>query len=296
MPIRINLLAEEQAAEEMRRKDPIKRVIFAGILLTALMFVWIGLTYMKATAARSELANLESRLDRIDTQAASIKSNQSLIADIDSRIEALDEYASSRFFSANFLNALQQAAVPNLRLVEVRTVHNYTQGATAKIYATNLTVSYTPPPPFWKFWAKKPSAEPITEATAALFPGFTNSPPFSTNRIPYTYTANASSTNESLKRITVKTEFSTVPWTEEQVTVEIRGRDYGNNPGAAIDEFAKKLAGSEFFAEWLEHGQTIRFTERPPQPRADPADPVNPGALFLPFAIESALKERIFAE
>ena len=30
MPIRINLLAEAQAAEEMRRKDPVKRAVWIG--------------------------------------------------------------------------------------------------------------------------------------------------------------------------------------------------------------------------------------------------------------------------
>ena len=32
MPIRINLLAEAKAAEELRRHDPVKRVIFVGAL------------------------------------------------------------------------------------------------------------------------------------------------------------------------------------------------------------------------------------------------------------------------
>ena len=31
MPIRLNLLAEAQAAEELRRKDPVKRAILAGV-------------------------------------------------------------------------------------------------------------------------------------------------------------------------------------------------------------------------------------------------------------------------
>ena len=40
MPIRINLLAEAKAAEELRRHDPVKRVIFFGAFLVALALVW----------------------------------------------------------------------------------------------------------------------------------------------------------------------------------------------------------------------------------------------------------------
>ena len=62
MPIRINLLAEEQAAEEMRRRDPIKRALFAGAALAVLMLGWIGLTQMNVMAARRELADNVARL------------------------------------------------------------------------------------------------------------------------------------------------------------------------------------------------------------------------------------------
>ncbi len=36
MPIRLNLLAEAQAAEEMRRRDPVKRALWlAGLIIAA---------------------------------------------------------------------------------------------------------------------------------------------------------------------------------------------------------------------------------------------------------------------
>jgi len=37
MPIRINLLAESQALEEMRRRDPVKRAIWVGVLVVSLL-------------------------------------------------------------------------------------------------------------------------------------------------------------------------------------------------------------------------------------------------------------------
>jgi len=40
MPIRLNLLAEAQAAEEARRRDPVKRAIWIGALLVSVVLVW----------------------------------------------------------------------------------------------------------------------------------------------------------------------------------------------------------------------------------------------------------------
>ena len=43
MPIHINLLAEAQAAEELRRHDPVKRAIFIGISLVVVALMWSGM-------------------------------------------------------------------------------------------------------------------------------------------------------------------------------------------------------------------------------------------------------------
>ena len=42
MPIRLNLLAEAQAAEEARRRDPVKRAIWLAALIIALMSIPFG--------------------------------------------------------------------------------------------------------------------------------------------------------------------------------------------------------------------------------------------------------------
>jgi hypothetical protein len=40
MPIRLNLFAEDQALETQRRRDPVKRVIIAGVVLVIGMVGW----------------------------------------------------------------------------------------------------------------------------------------------------------------------------------------------------------------------------------------------------------------
>jgi hypothetical protein len=57
MPIRINLLAEEQYLAEMRRKDPVKRAAYLGGFLAVLALGWWGwLLYVKGEAKQA-LAN-----------------------------------------------------------------------------------------------------------------------------------------------------------------------------------------------------------------------------------------------
>lgn len=53
MPIRINLLAEAQAAEEMRRKDPVKRSIWIGGFIVFLTLLAALTLQLKISRVRS---------------------------------------------------------------------------------------------------------------------------------------------------------------------------------------------------------------------------------------------------
>jgi len=56
MPIRINLLAEAQAAEEMRRKDPVKRAIWIGGFVVFLTLLAALTLQLKISRIRSDIA------------------------------------------------------------------------------------------------------------------------------------------------------------------------------------------------------------------------------------------------
>ena len=106
MPIRINLLAEEQAAEEMRRRDPIKRAIYAGAALVGLMIFWIGITQMSVIGARNELASVESQLKEVDDASRQVRNNQMMSSDFQMKIEALRRYSTNRFLWGTLLDQL----------------------------------------------------------------------------------------------------------------------------------------------------------------------------------------------
>lgn len=294
MPIRINLLAEQQAAEEMRRRDPIKRVIFAGAGLVVVMLLWIGITELNVSGARRELLSYEQRLKSLDEQSKLIKSNVAVMNDIDTRLKALDKYSRNRFLWGTFLDALQQSSIENVRLVEVRADQQYFAGDVNRFATTNLVLALSPKPAFWKFWARGEKQKPLNELVASALSTVTNKLPFTTNHMAYTFKTTPVSTNLTENKLTAKLEFSNPAWASEQITVEIKGRDYGAQAGMAIDEFARRIGNSDYYKNFLA-SEGFRFTERPPQARTDPADLLNPTAAFVPFTIQLESKERVFA-
>jgi hypothetical protein len=291
MPIRINLLAEEQEAEEMRRRDPIKRAVIIGVLLILLMVVWIGLTQMNVNAARADLIGHQARLQKIEESSKQVRSNQLLVAELAGKIEALERYTTNRFFWGTFLDAVQQTALDTVRLTELRTSQNYTSGDANKFFTTNIVVKFSPPAPWWKFWAGSGPKQEISTLASNTFSTFIKGPPFHTNVLTYKVNITPASTNAALGQATAKAEFVSSPWAMEQAVVQISGRDYGNPPGAGADELLRRLNTSTFLKPLLELG---RFVQRPPQARPpDSQDPDNPTAPFLPFTIELTLKERV---
>jgi hypothetical protein len=294
MPIRINLLADQQAAEELRRRDPIKRAVFGGCALLVLIIGWIATTQMQVWAARHELNQENARMARVEGPSKAIKNKQVASLDAEGRLKSLDRYADNRFFWGTFLDALQHAAVDNVRVIEVHAEQKYTTTDPKTLFSTNIIVTYKAPAPGWKFWATDLQAPSVTTLATAMLGPVTNAPPFTTNTFPYTIKITENSTNAAAHQVVTTIEFILAPRAVEKTTIEIRGRDYGSNPGAAIDEFARRINSSSFFKSVLTAPERFRFTERPPQARPDPQDPINPSALFVPFTIEMVLDERNF--
>ena len=61
MPIRLNLLAEAQAAEELRRRDPVKRALWLSVLVIAGMLAWSSFLQLRTTLANSDLTRMEAQ-------------------------------------------------------------------------------------------------------------------------------------------------------------------------------------------------------------------------------------------
>ncbi len=295
MPIRINLLAEEQAAEEVRRKDPVKRVIWGAVLLVFLFVAWIGVLQMQTAAGRSTLEDYENRLKRIEEASKQVRTDRTLATDIDRRMSSLEVYSSNRFFWATALNAFQLATMDNVRIVEFNASQKYATNDTSKFFSTNLTAAFLNSQPGWKFWASSaPDAEVFTAITNQL-KALATRPPFSTNKVKLALKLSILSTNTTTKTVTARAEYTMVPAMVESTLIEIKGRDYSNPPGSHIDSFTRNLVNLPYFRDRLHQseGQALKFTDRPAQARPDSGDAANPSALFVPFTIECRLQERI---
>jgi hypothetical protein len=125
MPIRINLLAETLAAEDLRRRDPVKRAIYVGAFFVALSLVWYSSTRLEFMVEKSSLSRVEDSIQMHTNDYAQVQSNLKKINEVQKKLDALDHLASKRFLQGNLLNGLQQVYVPNVQLVRMAVNQTY---------------------------------------------------------------------------------------------------------------------------------------------------------------------------
>ena len=134
MPIRINLLAETLAEEEMRRRDPVKRAIYLGVLLVVFTLVWLSSAMLESMLTKRSYNNIQLEIQAKNTDCAAVKANLAKIADSQQRLDALNQLSAARFLQGTFLNALQKIYLPNVQLTRIRLDQTYTtEGGTRAI-------------------------------------------------------------------------------------------------------------------------------------------------------------------
>ena len=125
MPIRLNLLAEAQATEDMRRRDPAKRVIWAAVLLIASMLVWSSSLFLKGMLANKDLGAVQIQMNTRTNQYQRVLDNQKQAAEIKMKLGALHQLATNRFLNGTLLNALQQITGEDVQLVHLKVEQIY---------------------------------------------------------------------------------------------------------------------------------------------------------------------------
>ncbi len=125
MPIRINLLAEAQAAEELRRRDPVKRATWIGALLISAILAWASVLQTRITLQRAQVARLENKIGELEVDYNTIVRSQKTLAETRQKLVALDRLSTNRYLTGNLLDALQKAYVPDVRVIKLKTSFNY---------------------------------------------------------------------------------------------------------------------------------------------------------------------------
>jgi hypothetical protein len=146
MPIRLNLLAEAQAVEEQRRRDPVKRAIWIAALLIALMLVWASSLQLKAIIANQSLGKVAAQMQARTNDFKKVIDAQRKIADINFRLASLHALATNRFLNGNLLDALQHTVVDDIQLSLLRVEQSYllVEGTKPKTNSNNTVVPGKP--------------------------------------------------------------------------------------------------------------------------------------------------------
>jgi hypothetical protein len=127
MPIRINLLADAIAAEELRRKDPVKRAIWLAVLIVSLIAIWSLMLQSKIILASSKLNTLEADWRSIEKPFLIVQTNQAELVRFERNLSALRQLRTNRFLWGSSLNTLQQSVVDGVRVTRLRAEQTYTQ-------------------------------------------------------------------------------------------------------------------------------------------------------------------------
>lgn len=292
MPIRINLLAEQQAAEEARRRDPVKRALWVGGGLLVLMLLWAGLLQLQLGSARASLSGYEAKLQAVEENSKEARLNWATASQLESRVENLQRYSTNRFFSADLLDAIQQIALDDVRIVLLQSAHAYWTNADVT-FKTNL-VFPVESKRGWQLWRTTQAQSNILTLISNQIAAITNK--VESFKTPVDLITKVEvTTNRNVA--TAKIEITKPVTASEHIVLTIKARDYSNPPGRRVDEFSKALASHPYFAQRLvqAEGEGIRLRERSIQPDVDSSDPVSPARPFVPFVIECRYRDTLRA-
>ncbi|MEY2408021.1 MAG: hypothetical protein QOF48_691 [Verrucomicrobiota bacterium] len=127
MPIRINLLAETQAAEELRRKDPVKRAIYVAVMGVFLIALWASTLQFQIMTAKGNLSSLDTKWKGIEKGYKEAVDSQRATIETEQKLAALDLMTSNRFLWGTALNAFQHTlnGVDDIQVSHLRTEQVY---------------------------------------------------------------------------------------------------------------------------------------------------------------------------
>src|ERR1035437_5884871 len=147
MPIRLNLLAEAQAAEEERRRDPVKRIAWVAALIIVLILVWSSSLQLKAILVNSEVSGLEGQINSRTNEYRGILDEQNKVADINRKLSELRRLAANRLLLGTLLNALQKTTVDDVQLLRLHVDQTYTSVGGTKTHtnAADVVIKGRPP-------------------------------------------------------------------------------------------------------------------------------------------------------
>lgn len=128
MPIRINLLAEAQAQEELRRKDPVKRAGIAAGFVVAGVVAWSTVLQVKIMGEQRTYNGVVARWKQVEKPYGLAVEQRRKNIEADDKLAALQNYTTNRFLWGTALNAVQQSlnGVDDVQLIRLKGEQTFT--------------------------------------------------------------------------------------------------------------------------------------------------------------------------
>lgn len=112
--ISLNLLAEEQEAAELRRRDPVRRGFWVAVAAVLAMVLWSGLLGFQVVNANRQLGRQETELKNLQNEAKESLTITGQAGEVERTLAALQRLGTNRFLWAPTLNALQFTTLPEI--------------------------------------------------------------------------------------------------------------------------------------------------------------------------------------
>lgn len=128
MPIRLNLLAEAQTAEEARRKDPVKRAILGGVLVVFVVVLWSSMIQIKIISRRSDYNSLQTSWKSVEQAYKAAVETRHESMETQEKLAALQQLTTNRFLWGTTLNAFQQTlnGIEDVQVLRIKADQTYT--------------------------------------------------------------------------------------------------------------------------------------------------------------------------
>jgi hypothetical protein len=120
MAITLNLLAEHQFAEEIKRRDPVRRTIVGSVIVLLLALGAVVVLSLYCWVADEEKKAVESHWQSLERQNKQLTDDLTKNRQIDKRLYALRTLASNRFLWGPVLNSLQDCVVDRVQVTGIR--------------------------------------------------------------------------------------------------------------------------------------------------------------------------------
>ncbi|MHB8521743.1 MAG: hypothetical protein ACYDH9_13420 [Limisphaerales bacterium] len=146
MTIRLNLLAEQIAEEDLRRRDPVKRAIWGACLLVVAVLAWSGYLQLKVGIAALDLKRYKDEWAAKEKPYKEVTESLKKTTEYQAKLQMLEKLATNRFLVGPVLDELQRASADDIQVKSLQTETSFREEPAVKA-RTNEVGKVTPAKP-----------------------------------------------------------------------------------------------------------------------------------------------------